>query len=526
MILVPKRRGTGRMTIRTFEAVIQVLSPTSAKTRVVANIDPNISFLPASLLEFIMKHLAGVVLSKMQQASKRIAQNPKGNPHAKRMRQESDFYHNWLLPKCRRLCESRGWDMTPVPYFSLDDSKEDLEQRPVHLPHMHSENFASAVTSKKSNQVRKRSESVDDISEISNDSSLRSRLSRNPINQFLKREEQKAQDRKARYIEEFRRRAADRLTPSEFGTTENMKLDRLRKAKYQRASVQPRGVGGKADASNMLFDHLKGHGSFTRVVVLSSLVFFLFQALHPEHILDSFSISVNADAPSSRIILLELGTVVHLLFCAMLHYLVCGVALVYAFDTLEVGSKTGKRVRDFYSENVMKAVLLCSLGVVAISMTIAAAVFCAAIPWSLMQAVNWLSHHTQMGWTAVVQMIPGLLIDTLTAASTVVGLVLSVLLSWVGSILYYFSGEHNNVLASLAEPCMRFFGYVVHAGNSFHWKQAIVAWGDDTFVLAQHMFMYSAVFMVIVATIFHRFTGKGSRVNEAFDGLFRPQIRV
>ncbi|EEC48114.1 predicted protein, partial [Phaeodactylum tricornutum CCAP 1055/1] len=96
---VPKRRGSGRMTIRKFESVIHVLSPTSAKTRIVANIDPNMAFLPQSLLEFLMKHLAGVMLAKLQAATKKVLKNPVSNEHARKMREHEDFYKHWLMQK-------------------------------------------------------------------------------------------------------------------------------------------------------------------------------------------------------------------------------------------------------------------------------------------------------------------------------------------------------------------------------------------------------------------------------------------
>jgi hypothetical protein len=83
---IPSRRGSGRMTIRKFDAQIHVTSPTSASTHIVANVDPNLAFLPHSLLEFIMKHLAGVLLARLQVAARKIAKNPVTNIHAIKMR--------------------------------------------------------------------------------------------------------------------------------------------------------------------------------------------------------------------------------------------------------------------------------------------------------------------------------------------------------------------------------------------------------------------------------------------------------
>ena len=42
---VPKGRGKGRITIRSFAASLDVLSPTAARTKVVVNVDPNLPFM-------------------------------------------------------------------------------------------------------------------------------------------------------------------------------------------------------------------------------------------------------------------------------------------------------------------------------------------------------------------------------------------------------------------------------------------------------------------------------------------------
>ena len=51
-----------RITVRSFQGVIDVLSPTSARTRLVTNIDPNLRFVPQSLIDFCMKKMCGILL--------------------------------------------------------------------------------------------------------------------------------------------------------------------------------------------------------------------------------------------------------------------------------------------------------------------------------------------------------------------------------------------------------------------------------------------------------------------------------
>jgi hypothetical protein len=120
---VPTRRGAGRMTIRRFDAIITATSPTSASTIIIANVDPNISFLHSVLLEFVVKHLAGVMLFQLQGAARKAVKHPVTNEHAKRMRAEEAFYKYWLLPKFQAFCAARGWEMPRVAAFELTSSE-------------------------------------------------------------------------------------------------------------------------------------------------------------------------------------------------------------------------------------------------------------------------------------------------------------------------------------------------------------------------------------------------------------------
>ena len=121
----PTRLGSGRMTIKHLSGSIQVLSPTSVRTKLIANVNPNIPLIPQSLLDFVMRKICGVVLAKMQTAAKKAVTNPVKNVHARRMRQEEAFYGKWLLPKFKSYCDTLNWDMPEVAALSLTDSQFD-----------------------------------------------------------------------------------------------------------------------------------------------------------------------------------------------------------------------------------------------------------------------------------------------------------------------------------------------------------------------------------------------------------------
>ncbi|KAL3795525.1 hypothetical protein HJC23_009238 [Cyclotella cryptica] len=126
---VPNGLGHGRMTIRNFSASIEILSASSARTKMVVNIDPNLHFLPQSLIDFCMKRMCGVMLARLQVAATKVVKDPIKNPHSRRMREDVRFYRDWLLPKFRTYCDELGWDMPPVKAFEV--SEEDLKAEQI-----------------------------------------------------------------------------------------------------------------------------------------------------------------------------------------------------------------------------------------------------------------------------------------------------------------------------------------------------------------------------------------------------------
>ena len=123
---VPNKFGAGRMTIRSFQGAVDVLSPSSAKTRLITNIDPNLSFIPQSLIDYCMKKMCGILLTRLQGCARATLNDPVHSPHARRMREDVQFYRLWLLPKFKSYCEDLGWELPPVAAFNV--SEEDLDE--------------------------------------------------------------------------------------------------------------------------------------------------------------------------------------------------------------------------------------------------------------------------------------------------------------------------------------------------------------------------------------------------------------
>ena len=255
---VPQRIGGGRMTIRSFNGIIHVESPTSVRTRIIANIDPNLSFLPQSLLEFVMKKMCGVLLSKLQSAAKRITKDPVRNAHARKMRLEREFYQSWLVPKFEGQCNRQGWTMPPVSAFNLTEEEQEQERayeeqqrakknkKLFHslddLDKVDRHDFDDGGSGHSEpqgygyNASSPESVDSDTVSALSMNSSttMSSAWKNNPIANYLREVEAKTQMRKEEEIRRSRERAAKRLQPKVLDPMKQSRLAELRAAKNRR----------------------------------------------------------------------------------------------------------------------------------------------------------------------------------------------------------------------------------------------------------------------------------------------------
>ena len=59
-------------------------------------------------MNFATKQLVGVLIYLLQEASRKIHADPVKNHHAKKIREESDFYRHWMLPRARLYNKMHG----------------------------------------------------------------------------------------------------------------------------------------------------------------------------------------------------------------------------------------------------------------------------------------------------------------------------------------------------------------------------------------------------------------------------------
>jgi len=233
----PKRFGSARVDIRYFQGSIQALSATSAKTLLVLNLDPKVGrLIPKWAIEFIMKKMYGVILSTIQRVARRVVMNPVKSPHAQRIREDKEFYSDYLLPKMIQYCEELNWELPKVSALEVD---EDVLMRAGELeaPTSPVNNDASSevengdtVQTKKSmfRGLRSPSSSNNDNHTVAHTVYTMSGLSRvfgeDPpsVSRWLKEKEEKKAEEKKRHAAALRQKAKKILrkrpkTPQELG---------------------------------------------------------------------------------------------------------------------------------------------------------------------------------------------------------------------------------------------------------------------------------------------------------------------
>ena len=564
----PTRLGSGRMTIRRFSAVVHVMSPTLVRTRIVANVDPNLAFIPQSLIDFVMRKMCGVVFARLQHAAKKAAADPVRNPHARRMRQNEAFYKEWLMPKFQSYCDHMGWEMPPVAAFSLTEeqmqqaarlnenhstpyvrsltSMESIESAPsingdelhpsASAPDLHVHNALSDSTDVgEDNQCL--SDSTSAISSISGGTSTKSMLFRdNPITQYLKELEERTQREKARRIEEGRQIMAEQLRPRSLSQDHFERLQELKQAKARRQHKKgaPPSNSTAADETTgveiiSFADRFHSHGRTTRFIIIFTLGLALLVTLYSDRLLGFHSkLRIHADSIWMNL-LLDAATFLYLGVSAAVFFVMSYVALVYAFDSLNIGTKSGKRSKQFYGETISFLVAGASGAIVALSVGKAVAgVWLRVGLWYTSQASQWVRNEMENGFNDqqslawfhdnVPKSILSLYATALSHVSPLVRGFLSTGLSFVMFVQHWFVViviRSNFVGRILAALTLRAFSVLSYMATS--WEKyvayALDMYTDDDITLAswrgaaidtaRPLLVYAAVFLLSLLVLFN-----------------------
>jgi hypothetical protein len=539
---VPTRMGSGRLTVKRLDAVINVLSPTSARTRVVANVDPNMDFLPQSLLEFCMKHMAGAILSKLQAAAKKVQTNPLRNPHAIKMREERDFYQGWLMPKFEAMCRQRGWTMPKVPAFDL--SPEDaikaehmkdrkVVDRSVSFNPIESSGHGTRTDVTARSTPAYDSFGDDSVSTVSYGSG-NTRKTRNPIKKFLLEKERKAEAKKLEAIVEQRKVAADRLKPRAIPKDKERRLEELRSSREQRlestdgVSSSPLkhpksslSINSTGASSKDMISRFHNHGQVMRTFIMLILISSMFMLLvfpfshYSKFVQSRFLPMLTEDTVTVILTFLYMTT------CAAIHFALCEVALLYAFSALELGAKAGLQIKRFYGRNVQYGVVLLSLGILVtgIVKVLSKVSFRALIKISLHMYVNFVRSVLPLLeglWTSTMRIVPNFVVQTtrwtgLAVSTTVWGVYKTVY--FVLSLFHHLFLQSNifgrlalrlgNRIASFAAYRLDRLGlFVLHTIDPEAGKMDDIPWYTDATNFVRMAYAYTGVFLVLVLLLF------------------------
>mmetsp|Transcript_8049 Transcript_8049/g.11680 ORF Transcript_8049/g.11680 Transcript_8049/m.11680 type:complete len:877 (-) Transcript_8049:46-2676(-) len=516
---IPTGLGSGRLTIRNFSALITFHSATCFETKLVANINPNLP-LPQYMIDFVMKKMCGVLLSKLQTAAKKASKDPVRCAHARKVRQEKEFYEAWLLPKFEAYCQTMKWEMPKVRALNLTDRQ--LEQEFEYKEQKRNNIFGTA--------------SVEESSDDNSTSSI-SRLTTGTINsrfpnvvRYLRDMDSKTEEKKARRIVAARKRAAKRLKPKEFNEQQKARLVELKEAKARRSRT--RGLPGAVlEVEQIRAPYLYDHGRSLRFLITSALCFVLAVTLYPEFLFPDLVETLESREQNFLInLLFDAGSLTYICICAVVHFSVCDVAMLYAFCALDLGMKTGRQSKNYYNESVRMAVATMSGSVAAFSVVKAIITLSMRVmTWNLLLAIKWAPDFftNASDWSksylpsviitfvnrvqcSFYRLTASIIYHTVKILSFVLWLLRAVLLrsNRIGIFIEWIANFF--IKAFLPSVRSRWRVYIEHVVSVYEDSEIVPTWRCDAVQTARFLLAYTAMFLLSVLILFNFF----ARVNK------------
>mmetsp|Transcript_17203 Transcript_17203/g.35921 ORF Transcript_17203/g.35921 Transcript_17203/m.35921 type:complete len:1023 (-) Transcript_17203:21-3089(-) len=381
---IPEGLGRGRMTIRNFSACVDILSPTSARSKMVVNVDPNLNFIPQYLIDFCMKRMCGVLLSRLQATARKVVKDPIKNPHSRRMREDVRFYRDWLLPKFRIHCDQLGWTMPPVAALSV--SEEDLKAAGIFEEWRADYEVASHSTQQlhddeKNHSIESLPSSGIDGSSLASKTSRSSRFEKLG-NAFHQRGVHASMKREMK-IATARERAATRLQPAQFSDSKLVRLRELKAAKL-RAGERNQSQGMNSSTLSICSpwtfrdsDDDKVLKRHTLLFVITLVFNLLLIPLRP-YVVARVSLSSSFSSFSQVVIRLLLPNLIvcfMVLLQSVTMYSLLNSSLIFAFECIDFGQKEIVKNLDygkkFYIDSIKKYTFISAVISVAISTGVA-----------------------------------------------------------------------------------------------------------------------------------------------------------
>lgn len=105
-----------RFELHDFAAIFSILSPSTAKTIITARVDLH-ALLPQNIINFLVRNIAGIGLYVFQQQALKVSREI-DCIHNERIREDKEFYMDWILPKLKNYCNLKGWPVPEIKAFS------------------------------------------------------------------------------------------------------------------------------------------------------------------------------------------------------------------------------------------------------------------------------------------------------------------------------------------------------------------------------------------------------------------------
>ena len=525
----PTRLGSGRMTLRYFSARIDVISPTCCDTKLVANVDPNLP-LPQSLLDFVTRKICGVVMQKVLGAAKKITKDPVRNSHARRIRQENGFYEGWLLPKFQAFCELRNWTMPKVAALELNDEQQEME-------------FEYQVQTKSTEDVKHGDDaSTSSVSPLT----VASISTKNPISRYFREAEAKARAKKALRIAAARHRVEHQLKAKHLSEDQIIRLEELKEAKERRllnngvpyAVIEVEKVND-VRKSTWVVSQVQEHSWKTRLLTTTTLCFVMTIVLNPDMIYSGVFDALDGHrATLWSNLYMDVCTVAYIAFCAFVHFIVCDVAMLYAFGALDIGMKTGKQSKKFYGDTVRLVVAVMSGSIAAFSIGKAiAAALSRALVWYSMRGFEESQELVAFVRTLLCGFVPSSAVDFPGHVLLLFGGIFKHAVSVVAFIakfllaLLYAVFIKSNPFGKLAEfifvsafklatgLCSTLGTHHAHVRDIYDDAGFVQSWRLDAIETSRVLLTYSMVFLLSMLILFNASSRWNKRMNKEWDAV-------
>lgn len=319
---------------------------------------------------------------------------------------------------------------------------------------------------------------------------------------IIREVEARKQAKRDALVADCRRRSRDRMRARPFLPSQQKRLQELKAARkmagcdhHQEQKKRASDNDDTGDTTTAFFAIMKQswthmlsnqplHGSFKQKMfgIFLFVTFFLLQSVGSRHLLNDLVEPAWGNATTSwpMRLVLDLGTLLYMVVCAVLHLLFIDLLLLNTFEAMELGNKVGQSIKQFYGHNTRQVVTSFSFGILAVS-----------IGWALLK----IAVRASLLWISRIYFSA---VETMIAAVNV--LMKETLPYFLGVVVLpeSFHSSDNNVGSTYMSLSPR-------SSSVVETTDVIVSWRSDSITISCVLLSYSLVFMSVLAILIQFF---------------------